>query len=222
MRQAINWAVNRSALAALYRGSARPTDQYLPIGFPGFRDARIYPNRPNVTTARKLARGHLRGGKAVLYTSSESPGFELAQVLRQNLARINLDVVIKAFPRQLLAEKLATRGEPFDIGWSIGWTTDYSDPYSFINVLLEGSSIGVSNWAYFNSPKFNRRMRVASGLPPGRARYRAYGSLDIALARGPAPLVAYATGRSVTFVTKRLGCKILRPDLDLATVCLQR
>ena len=222
LRRAINFAVDRSALAAQHGYlSVQPTDQYLPIGFPGFRDAKIYPNRPNLKKARALARGHLRGGKVVLYTSSDSLGIALAQVVKQNLVRIGLDVEIKQFASDVLPGKLATRGETFDIGWPFAWTTDYNDPYSFINVLLNGRSIPDFNWAYFNSPKFNRMMNRAAGLT-GEKRLRAYGSLDIALARGPAPLVAYGSANAVTFVSKRLGCRILRPDLDLAAVCLKR
>ena len=74
LRQAINFAVDRSALAAQHGfRSVQPTDQYLPIGFPGFRNAAIYPMSPNVRRARALARGRLRGGRAVLYTLGEPP-----------------------------------------------------------------------------------------------------------------------------------------------------
>lgn len=222
LRRAVNFAVNRAELAAAHGYLAvRPTDQYLPPGSPGFREAQIYPLRPNVRRARALARGRLRGGKAVLYTSSLPLGLQLAQVMKQDLARIGLDVEIKPFPTLALWAKLATRGEPFDIGWPVGWTTEYSDPYSFINVLLgRGSSF---NWANFNSPRFNRRMTAASRLL-GSARYRAYGSLDIALAREAAPWVAYGSSNAVTFISNRLDprCRILRPNLDLAAVCLRR
>jgi peptide/nickel transport system substrate-binding protein len=226
LRRAINFAVNRAELAAAhgYR-SVRPTDQYLPNGFPGFRDADIYPlGRPNVRRAQALARGRLRGGKAVLYTVDLPLGIEMAQLMRRYLARIQLDVKIESFPRDVLFKKLATRGEPFDIGWAVGgWLTDYNDPSAFINVLLDGRRIGEGNWSHFNSPRYNRRMARASRLRLGWARYRTYGNLDIALARDAAPMVAYASGNAVTYVSKRLDprCRILRPQLDLAAVCLK-
>ena len=52
MRQAVNYAINRRALAQ--RGDrfhplpADPTDHYLPPGMPGFRDAHVYPMTPDV------------------------------------------------------------------------------------------------------------------------------------------------------------------------------
>ena len=44
LRRAINYALDRPALARAFgiRG-ARATDQYLPPGFPGYRDADLYP-----------------------------------------------------------------------------------------------------------------------------------------------------------------------------------
>lgn len=228
LRRAINFAVDRQALAReLGYLEGRPTDQYLPIGLPGFRDARIYPlTRPNVTRARALARNRLRGGKAVLYTCNQGRCLTQAQIVRDNLARIGLEVEIKAFPFRLLFAKVFTRNEPFDIAWTPGLVPDYSDPYAVLNVLLDGRLIGrpeTQNVAYFDSPGFNRRLDRASRLS-GAARYRAYGNLDVALARDAAPLVAYAVRTTTTFVSRRLDprCRVLRPELDLAAVCLKR
>jgi len=141
----------------------------------------------------------------------------LAQIVRRNLARIGLKVVVKSVPFDALAANLSAPRAPFDIAWGIGWAADYSDPYAFINALLDGRNI----WARFNSPKYNRLMDRASRLR-GAKRFRAYGDLDIALARNAAPLIAYGTDNAWTFVSKRVSCKILRPELDLAAVCLKR
>jgi peptide/nickel transport system substrate-binding protein len=226
LRRAINLAVDRAALTDT-RGylAARATDQYLPIGFPGFRDARIYPlRRPDVRRAKALARGRLRGGKAVLYTANRPLAVSLAQIVQRDLARIGLQVEIREFPLAAIFGKLATRGEPFDIGWTPGFVADYGDPYAFINLLLDGRQIGGpanQNWSYFNSRKYNRLMDRASRLS-GAARYQAYAKLDRQLASDAAPMIAYATDNAWTFVSNRVGCKILRPALDLAAVCLKR
>ena len=60
VRQAVNYAIDRRALAQL--GDAfeplpeRPTDHYLPPGMPGYRDAHVYPTTPDVAKARELIR----------------------------------------------------------------------------------------------------------------------------------------------------------------------
>jgi peptide/nickel transport system substrate-binding protein len=216
LRRAVNYAINRVSLAgAAGRLSIQPSDQYLPIGFRGFKDAHIYRLNGNVRRARALARGRLRGGKAVLYTVEGPLGQTTAQIVQRNLARIGLRVEVKTFPFGTLFAKLFTPGEPFDIANNPGFGADYADPATFLNVNFAGWQ-----WAHFKSPKFNRRMNRAARLS-GAKRYRAYRDLDIALARDAAPLVPYGTDNEWTFTSKRVGCKILRPALDLAAVCLK-
>ena len=79
---------------------------------------------------------------------------------------------------------------------------------------------GNANWSYFNSPRWNSALRRASRLT-GEARYRAYGRLDVELARDEAPAVAYGVDSALTLVSARTGCVIVNPYLDLAAVCLK-
>lgn len=222
LRRAVNFAVDRKALLAA-RGTfaGYNTDQFLPPLVPGFRNARIYPlRRPDVARARTLARGHTRGGKAVFYGPSIPLGLASGAIVRDSLKKIGLDVEVKVFPFPVLMNKLSTPGEPFDIGW-IGWG-GFFDP-SLLSFLFDGRTIGkpgFGNWSYFNSPKYNRLLDRAARLT-GRARYRAYGKLDVELARDAAPAVAYAYDNAITFVSRRTGCIVLNPSLDLAAVCLR-
>jgi peptide/nickel transport system substrate-binding protein len=226
LRRAVNFALDRAVLAREQGfGVARSADHYLPPGFPGFRSVRIYPFTGNVKRARTLARGRLRSGKAVLYTLSDGLRVAQAQIVKRNLARIGVDVQIKAFPAPVLAQKVATPGEPFDIAFTFGWVADYSDPYAYLNVLLDGRQVGGPanhNYSYFDSARYNRLFDRASRLH-GKARYRAYASLDVKLVRDAAPMAVYSVANEVTFVSKRVDkrCLVLRPDLDLAAACLK-
>ena len=75
---------------------SRLTDQYLPRQLPGFGDARIYPlDGPTSRRREQLARGHLRGGKAVLYVNALPLTLELGQILKRQLQPIGLDVEVK-------------------------------------------------------------------------------------------------------------------------------
>lgn len=56
----------------------------------------------------------------------------------------------------------------------------------------------------------------------GDARYRAYGRLDVQLAREAAALVPVYRSNVLTLVSKRVGCVVLRPTLDLTAVCLKQ
>jgi peptide/nickel transport system substrate-binding protein len=223
LRQAINFAVDREALLR-ERGrlSGFLTDQYLTPVMLGFKNGHIYPLRgPDLHNARALASGHTRSGKAVLYTTPAPPDIAMAQILQRNLQRIGLEIEIEEFPSPVLFEKLATPGEPFDIG-RVVWVAPL-DP-SFLNSLFDGRTIGQpdsSNWSRFNSPTYNGLLGAASRLPPGPDRYRTYGELDVDIARNGAPGIPYAYLSAQTLVSARTGCVVVTPILDLAAVCLK-
>jgi ABC-type transport system substrate-binding protein len=224
LRQAINFAIDRPALLRA-RGplTGTPTDQYLPSDMPGFRDERIYPlDGPDLRKARALARGHTRSGRVVLYVQNKDPNPTQAQILQADLGRIGLNVEIKQFPGPALFQRIFTPGEPFDMTL-LGYAPDYKDPYAVLDLLLNGHRIGKTasfNISYFDSPKYNRLLARAARLT-GSARYRAYGRLDVDLARNAAPLAAYSNETVFSFVSKRAGCLVFNPNLDLTRVCLK-
>jgi ABC-type transport system substrate-binding protein len=194
----------------------------LPPSLPGYRNARIYPlSRPNLAKARQLARGHLRGGKAVLYVNDLPLTLGVGQLLKQQLARIGLAVEVRGIPGPALPARLSTRGEPFDMTLLVTPNVDYYDPYAFLNLFFESRFIGRTNWSNLHSPRYDRLLRAASRLR-GRARARAYGRLDVQLARDVAPVAAISYSDEPTLVSKRVGCILLRPALDLAAACLKR
>jgi ABC-type transport system substrate-binding protein len=224
LRQAVNFAIDRPALLH-ERGDSlgRVTDQYLPPSLPGFVDGRIYPlARPDVSRARTLARGHTRRGRAVLYVKDQPVDVAQAQIIQRDLRPIGIRVQIKRFPGPVLFQKLFTPGTPYDMAL-LGWSPDYFDPYDVLNILFDGRLIGTPvsfNLAYFSSPKYNGLLDGASRLT-GAARYLAYGKLDVDLAANAAPIAAYSDENAFSFVSKRVGCVVLHPYLDLAAVCLK-
>ena len=79
LRKAVNYAIDRRALARLgtplSRNPDRPTDQYLPPGMPGFTDVRVYPFTPSLARAknwpeRRIARPCSMRVRAPLATRS--------------------------------------------------------------------------------------------------------------------------------------------------------
>lgn len=222
LRQAVNFAVDRRALTReLGPFAGIPTDQYLVPSMPGYRNARIYPlDGPDLGRARTLARGRTRGGKAVLYTRTDPRDLAQAQVLQQNLKAIGLDLTIVSVPAPLGVEKLATGQKEFDIG-RIAWS--FTDPSLMLDTLFNGRTIGKPeniNFSYFDSPEYNRLLDQASRLT-GDEGYRAYGELDVQLARDAAPAIPVAVLNAITFVSARVGCIVLNPFLDLTAVCLK-
>jgi ABC-type transport system substrate-binding protein len=219
LRQAVNFAADRKSLTReLGALAGTPTDQYLTPLTPGYKNERIYPLKgPDLRRARALARGHTRSGKAVLYTTTNPLDLAQAQVLQRNLKAIGLEVEIK--PQAALGPKLDTDGERFDIG-RIAWGAVDA---SILNGIFHGRTIGRpgnSNWSYFNSPKYNRLLDKAARLT-GVKRNRAYQALDLRLSRDAAPAIPVTILNAFTFVSARVGCVVVNPNLNLTAVCLK-
>jgi peptide/nickel transport system substrate-binding protein len=225
LRRAINFAIDRPTLVGVSGAySGTPVDHYLPPIMPGYQKTHVYPlRRPDLAKARALANGHTRTGKLILYVPARTGAAAQAEIIKRDLKRIGLDVRVRSFPAGPgYFQKLATVGEPFDMGW-IGWQFTVPDPGSALNGLFDGSRIGSpdnGNYSYFNSPRWNGRLKRASRLA-GERRYRVYGRLDVALAREAAPAVAWAVDNALTLVSARTGCVIVNPYLDLDAVCLK-
>jgi peptide/nickel transport system substrate-binding protein len=223
LRRAVNYALDRRAIARqgmFNELPAQPTDQYLPPTMPGYRTAKIYPLRPDVARARRLAGPERRA--VVLYTPGFPPAVRIAEIVKANLRPIGMDVQIENhgdshFPR------IARRGEPFDLAVN-AWAADFPDPVNFLG-LLDGRTLraeGNLNISYFDDPGFNHRLDAASRLP-SPARELALGRLDVDVARRSAPWAALANNRTHNFFSARIGCQ--RYDsvygLDLGSLCIR-
>jgi ABC-type transport system substrate-binding protein len=225
LRRAINFAIDRRALVGVAgAASGTPVDHYVPPIFPGYQKVHVYPiGRPNVAKAKALARGHTRDGKLVLYVPTRAGAAEQAQIIKQNLKPIGLDVEIRTFPAgPLYFDLIAKPAEPFDMAWfGDGYTVP--DPGIVLNGLFDGGSIGKpdnTNYSNFDSTKWNRALRRASRLT-GTRRYRTYGRLDVEIAREAAPTFAWSVDNAFALVSARTGCVVVNPYLDIEAACLR-
>jgi peptide/nickel transport system substrate-binding protein len=227
LRKAVNFALNRRAIVNGTSGplATVPSDQYLPSVMPGFKDANIYPlERADLARARQLASGNLHGGKVVLYTNNSTLPMAFGHFVKRQLAEIGLEVDVRGLPLHTASAayyaKLAAPGEPWDLALGL-WQPSYVDPYAYLNQLLDGRYIGGTNFTRFASKAYDRQMRRTARVLQSDERSRAYGTLDVRLAREAAPLAAIDFLKEPTLVSRRVDCIVLRPVLDLTAVCLK-
>jgi ABC-type transport system substrate-binding protein len=215
MRQAVNYALDRRALARIGNGDQpwpeRPTADYLPPGIPGSTNAPVYPLTPDLRKANALARA--RGQTAVLYTCEGRACMLQAQIVKTELAAIGLRLDIKAFPASTLQVASAAPRRQFDLA-SGGWDADYPDPSAMLDDLLNNES--------FDDPTYRHRLAATARLT-GPTRYIAYGKLDDSLARDAAPIVAVGDLASHDFFSTRIGCQTYGfYGVDLAALCIKQ
>jgi peptide/nickel transport system substrate-binding protein len=214
LRQAVNYAIER----APYVGQAGPyaghtwTHIFNP-GVPGWRSVSLY--KRNLATAKKLAKGHLKNGKITVYfRSSGSVNPQQAQIVRSDLQAIGFssgNITMKGFSGGNIYTAMGVKGNDADIGVSMGWCSDYPDPYDWINVLLYGPAIQAennNNYSYMNVPKWNKKMAAAAKLV-GPKRYKVYGQMDLDLMKQVAPLAATRTYNNRYFFSNRINPKSL-------------
>jgi peptide/nickel transport system substrate-binding protein len=222
LRRAVNYALDRPALAAAY-GDA-PADQIVPPAVAGFPEGRVYPVAgPDVTTARRLA-GHQRRS-AVLYVCGDPRLPTLARIVKSNLAAIRIGVrVIRSdeCPTAETRPRDRKAGEA-DLFLSASSTlqSEVRDPAPFIDdavsTSLFGSKPPPGPW---NKPSFRRRLRRAQSLR-GDARYEAYRHIDDQLVR-MAPFAVFGSWLWSEYVSAKVGCKVFQAEygfLDLGALC---
>ena len=90
MRRAVGYALDRTALAAVY--GEQPSDHLIPPAVSGLAGNVAYPNEPDLTTARRLAGPGRRTAR--LYGCGDPIGVRIAGIVRANLAPIGIDVHI--------------------------------------------------------------------------------------------------------------------------------
>jgi peptide/nickel transport system substrate-binding protein len=230
LRLAVNYAIDRSALAAQGQRFAEanpfnagsPADRYTLPATAGAADFHLYPlAAPDLRRARQLA-GNVHA-TAIMYTPDVAPWLQEAQIISRDLQPLGIDVQLKEFPIDEYYDRIGHRGEPFDLAVS-GGASNNTDPAEDLEVF-EGSTIsadGNGNFSYFNDPAFDRQLQAAAALS-GARRYRTYRQLDLELERDLAPAATFATTASRDFFSARMGCQLYQPlsGIDLAALCLR-
>jgi SARP family transcriptional regulator, regulator of embCAB operon len=179
LRRAVNYAIDRSALAAQGRrrgegtwDGGAATDDYIPPLVPGATDLQLYPlNGPDLRRAKQIA-GRVHA-TAILYTPNRPPWQQEARIIRRDLKPIGIDVQVKEFPVGAYFSRIARPGEPFDLAVS-GWAFS-ADPISPLGIFAQQP-----NLSHFNDAEFNRKLTVAAKLS-GLKRYRASRRLGVGI-----------------------------------------
>ena len=224
MRRAVNYALDRPALAAAFHDA--PGDQIVPPSVDGFPSGAFYPLAgPKLAVARELAGDRKR--HAVLYYCTFFPygdtGLEsIAPIVKTDLARIGISVsIIRAAECPPSYDAGTNRA---DLLLVTNFGTPVRDPAVYLDGALKrgaySSALGPGPWS---APSFRRRLDRAHALR-GAARTAAYVRLQGVLMRA-APFAVYGTFSGGQYVSPRIGCEVTTSAsnlLDLVALCPRR
>ena len=221
LRRAVNYALDRKALAAVW--AEEPTDGYVPSAIPGAASRDVYPlSQPDLARARRLASGRT-GGAARLYYCGEPANQRIAEIVRANLRPLEIDVEIVPSLGCLQGPDPKARRADLML---VTRATPELDPAPFLEATVGdttrfGSGLGPVTW---DDPAFRARLDRARALA-GERRLAAYRRLENDLLRGAAPYAAFSSFVAPEYFSERLGCKLIQGAyqvVDLGALCVRR
>jgi ABC-type transport system substrate-binding protein len=221
MRVAVEYALDRVALARSYDDV--PGESIVPPAVAGFGDARPFPLRGDLETARRLA-GRGRRTATLYYCTNGVFGgsgqLQPAVLIRRQLARIGIAVSITS-PSCNDDDRDDANARRADLILA-GNYDPLLDPEGFIAGVVHGdwhrSALGRGLWT---DPRFLARLRRAHAAR-GAARVAAFRRIEHDLLRA-APIAVYGSwDGTLGYFSPHTGCRIVLPGaraLDLGALC---
>ena len=222
LRRAVDYALDRRALASSF-GDA-PDDRIVPPAVPGYPAGRIYPLRPNVATARRLA--GRRSRHAVVYICGDPRERTLAEIVRQDLARIRISISVAEDQQCPDPTKPATEhnSRRADLLLVNGWPFMEADEREPVQVLdnalthaVYGARIPSAGWG---AHVFAERLEKARALR-GARRVAVYRRLADELTRS-GPIAVFGSWVWPEYFSPKVGCRVFQTVYgvaDLGALC---
>ena len=210
-RQAANNAVDRPALLRT-RGKfgGKRTDQILAPQLPGFKQAKSVPAQGRSAGEGEGALDSGWGGQLPPHHDRRVGAVRADREVRSRAGRLQGQPEAAAVRRCHQHDGHEGDGD--------GRVRDRLDRGLLRSVRLHQRAPGRhniqdknnNNYSYWNNPKYNRLMKAASRLT-GKARYTAYGNLDVDIMKNAAPWIPVFNYTSRDFVSPRVENVIYHP-----------
>jgi ABC-type transport system substrate-binding protein len=218
LRRAVNYALDRRALAAAFADA--PGDAIVPPAIPGFRSNHVYPvDAPDVATARRLVGQRQR--HAVIAICGDPRLAKLAGITRDDLARVGITTTV------IGSQQCPGRYRRADLLFVTnfgGWNDLELDPAVFIGQTVGsaayGSPLGPGSWRRAGLRREVERARVLRGP----TRHAAYRQIQAQLMR-MAPVAPFGSFVWGEYLSPRVGCRVNQAEfgfLDLGELCKSR
>jgi peptide/nickel transport system substrate-binding protein len=226
VRQAVNYAIDRSALVKLRGGLGKVTENFLPPSYPQYKKINPYPH--NLQKAKQLVQqSGTKGMKVTVYTISDVDFDKAAgEYLQGVLKSIGYNAGIRELSGDNYFVIVGNQKTKAQIGFT-DWFEDYPYPTDWFNVLQYGPVIHEvhnNNNSNVDIPAMNN----LAHLPPSQAlsasTNAAWAKLDNDLMTKYATEVPYLNGILTSFFSSRMdmSCDIFDDSQDdFAQFCLK-
>ena len=205
VRQAVNFALDRSALVRIFGGQGTPTENIIPPGMGGHVVHNLYPY--DLAKAKALVKqSGTAGMKVEVWAPTTDPDPKAAQYVAGVLKDLGYQTSVKTLNESVYWDLIATqKGDPqisFD-----DWNQDYPEAQDFIDLQFNGEHIvetGNNVISNSNVLAINKAINVNKTLPLGAKRNAVWASLDKRLMAEDAGWAPFMHRQIPKFVSPRV------------------
>jgi len=161
VRQALNFAANKTKLLQLINNRGVVAKGLVPPNMPGYNAAVPgYPFDPQRARELLVEAGYPDGFSTTLWVRFSEDSLRLAQSLQQDFAAVKVAVQIKPIAWGPFLE--AVRKTDLVPMFLLGWEADFPDPSNFLEVLLHSKYIGTNNNTNYRNPEVDALLDQAA------------------------------------------------------------
>jgi peptide/nickel transport system substrate-binding protein len=219
-RQAINWAIDRTAMVRLYGGPnlGQPGCTFLPPGFPGHVDFCDFTKgggstwtAPDMEKAKSLVQQSGTAGQQVgIVTTDDEVNKAMGEYLQSLLTEVGYKAVLKPLSGNIQFTYIQNTNNKVQLALT-SWYQDYPAASDFLNVLLSCASFTPGSDSSINISGFcdkgiDSRMQEALTLAQTDvdAANKKWGQIDQAI-MAQSPVVPVFYPKIIDFTSKRVG-----------------
>ncbi len=226
VRQAVNYAIDRRALVAIYGGLAQPTENILPPTYPSYTKHSLYTH--DVAKARKLIKqAGAVGAHVLVWNHDRGLDPKATEYLVKVLDSIGLKAKQHIVTSAVYWATIGNEATNAQIGFA-DWFQDYPHPLDWFDVLLNGERITKTynnNFANFDDKAVNREIDDLNKQPiPTSPANSRWASLDRQIML-QAPWAPFLNRELTDFFNAKvaLGCYVNQVvyGFDYSTICMR-
>jgi peptide/nickel transport system substrate-binding protein len=236
VREAVNYGVDKPALARLFAGELAPGCSFLPPGVPGYDEALDLEDcpwgdptePPDLERARSLiADAGAEGAEVTVWGDTLDPNDKVATALAEMLNEMGLDAEPRIIDSGVFLQTVGNAETEAQIGVT-NWFQDFPHPKNYF-FLVDGKSIQPTNnqnLGNVDDPEITAGIAELSREPEMTGEVAArWGDLNRQLVE-EAWIVPYGHAKRATFVSERMdfeNCTLFHPVYfnDYSSFCLK-
>ena len=215
VREAVNYGIDKPALARLFAGELQPGCSFLPPGFPGYDqafDTTECPygdptQPPDIKKAQDLIKqAGAEGAKVTVYGNNDDPTDKVTQAYTDMLNEIGLDATPEILDGGVYFQTIGNDKTKAQTGFT-NWFADFPHPLNFY-FLVDGDSIQPTNNqnnGNVDDPKINDEIDRLSLETDTEAVATDWSELDKYLIEPPQSYIApYGHRKLAKFMSERM------------------